>query len=287
MKRARWKREVVNYLGVLVGAAMVALALDLFLVPNRIAAGGASGLATVVHYVAGWSVGTVMLIVNIPLFLLSIRIIGFSFGVKTLVGTVGTAVFVDLLAPYVPVLTTDPALATIYGGVLAGVGIGITFRFGGSTGGTDMAARLISRYTTISVGRSLLIVDGTVIALAGIVFSPELAMYALLSVFLTSKTIDVIQEGPSYAKAAFIISERSNEIGTRILTELDRGATSLDGKGLYSGEDRDVLFVIVARHEIEQLRHLVGVIDPDAFVVIADVANVLGEGFRRGSPAAP
>ncbi len=240
MRRA--KRVAIDYIGVAAGSALVALALDWFLVPNKIAAGGVSGFATVLHYVFGWPVGVVMLAVNAPLFVLSIRYVGLRFGVKTIFGTVVTSVLVDVLAPFLSPLTRDPVLAAIYGGVLAGIGIGVTFRYGGSTGGTDMAARLLHRFTGISVGRSLLIFDGFVILLAGIVFNPELALYAFLSVFVTSKAIDVIQEGSSYAKGAFIISEKAGEIGDRILRELDRGVTALKGKGLYTQSDREVLF---------------------------------------------
>lgn len=282
MSKAR--RVVVSYLGVIVGSAMVALALDWFLVPNRIAAGGVSGFATVTHYVFGWPVGMTMLAVNVPLFLFSIRVFGFRFGLRTLAGTVVTAVLVDVLAPVLHPLTQDAALAAIYGGVLTGVGIGITFRYGGSTGGTDMAARLLNYYTAISVGRSLLIFDGFVIALAAVAFNPELALYAFLSVFVTSKAIDVMQEGSSYAKGAFIISDRAKEIGDAILKQLDRGATALKGKGMYTQEDRDVLFVIVARNEIHQLRQLVHEHDSRAFMVITDVSDVLGEGFRMNEP---
>ncbi|MFO7319850.1 MAG: YitT family protein [Limnochordia bacterium] len=278
MRRA--KRVAIDYIGVAAGSALVALALDWFLVPNKIAAGGVSGFATVLHYVFGWPVGVVMLAVDAPLFVLSIRYVGLRFGVKTIFGTVVTSVLVDVLAPFLSPLTRDPVLAAIYGGVLAGIGIGVTFRYGGSTGGTDMAARLLHRFTGISVGRSLLIFDGFVILLAGIVFNPELALYAFLSVFVTSKAIDVIQEGSSYAKGAFIISEKAGEIGDRILRELDRGVTALKGKGLYTQSDREVLFVIVSRQEIHALSKLVHSVDPRAFMVITDVSDVLGEGFK-------
>jgi len=281
---SRVRRTITSYLGVILGGALVALALNWFLVPNRIAAGGVSGLATITHYVFGWPVGVTMLAVNLPLFLASIKVLGPRFGVKTVIGTVATSVLVDLTAPYITPLTQDAALAAIYGGVLTGAGIGITFRFGGSTGGTDMAARLLNHYTAISVERSLLIFDGIVIGLAAITFNPELALYAFLSVFLTSKTIDVMQEGSTYAKGAFIISQRAREIGNRILYELDRGATALKGEGLYTREDREVLFVIVARHEIQQLRELVHREDANAFMVITDVSDVLGEGFRMHDP---
>ncbi|WP_304172566.1 YitT family protein [Limnochorda pilosa] len=278
MVKPRWQR-VLSYVWVLVGTLGTALALDVFLVPNQIAAGGVSGLATITYHWFGWPVGMVMLAINIPLFLASLRTLGREFGVKTIVGTVSISLWTDLLAGRVQPLTEDPLLAAIYGGILAGVGMGVCFRAGGSTGGTDMAARMVAHYTRMSTGRALLLADGLVILLAALAFSPELALYALLAVFLTGKAIDFVQEGQGYAKAAYIISTRADEIGQAVLTELQRGATALRGKGLYTGEDREVLLVIVSRAEVAHLKGLVSEIDPRAFMVIHDVHEVLGEGF--------
>lgn len=274
----RWQRAL-SYLWVIVGTLGTALALDLFLVPNQIAAGGVSGLATITYHWFGWPVGMVMLAINIPLFLASLRTLGREFGIKTIVGTVSLSFWTDLLAGVVQPLTEDPLLAAIYGGILAGAGMGLCFRAGGSTGGTDMAARMVAHYTTMSTGRALLLADGLVILLAALAFSPELALYALLAVFLTGKAIDFVQEGQGYAKAAYIISTHSAQIGQAILTELQRGATALRGKGLYTGEGREVLLVIVSRTEVAQLKGLVSRLDPRAFMVIHDVHEVLGEGF--------
>lgn len=284
VQAGRWRRAAGEYLGILVGAAVTAVALDWFLVPNRIAAGGVSGLATITYHLFGWPVGITMLALNVPLFLAGLWAIGLRFGVKTLVGTVATSLFIDAFAPYLRPITQDPLLASIYGGLIAGLGLGITFRFGGSTGGTDMAARLIQRLSTLSVGSALLAVDGAVIFASAIAFDPEVALYALISVFITTKTIDLVQVGEAYAQAAFIISEKAEEIGSAILNDLERGATSLSGRGLYTGAKREVLFVIVGRHEIQALRKLVRAIDPGAFVAITDVSDVLGEGFGEMGP---
>ena len=283
-KRA-WTKAAGEYAGILAGAAVTAVALDWFLVPNRIAAGGVSGLATITYHLFGWPVGVTMLALNVPLFIAGLRVIGLHFGLKTLVGAVAISAFVDTLAPYLEPITKDPLLASIYGGFIAGLGLGITFRFGGSTGGTDMAARLLQRFSSLSAGSALLAVDGAVILASAIAFDPEVALYALISVFITTQTIDLVQEGRPYAKAAFIISEKSDAIGEAVLRELDRGVTALSGRGLYTGTQRQILFVIVGRDEIHALRSLVREIDPRAFVVIADVSEVLGEGFRdMGSP---
>lgn len=275
----------LSYLWVILGTLGTALALDWFLVPNQIAAGGVSGLATITYHWFGWPVGVVMLAINIPLFLASIRFLGGEFGVKTLLGTVSLSFWTDLLAPFVQPLTTDPLLATIYGGILAGAGMGLCFRAGGSTGGTDMAARMVSHFTALTTGRALLLADGLVILAAALAFSPELALYALLAVFLTGKAIDLVQEGQSYGKAAYIISTRPKEVGAAVLQELKRGGTSLQATGLYTGEQREVLLVIVSRSEVAPLKGLVSRIDPRAFMVIHDAREVLGEGFGPMSPA--
>lgn len=282
--KSRFWWQAYGYLAVVLGALITALSLDWFTVPNRIAAGGVSGLATVLHYLFGLPVGLTMLALNVPLFLAAVRVLGGQFGIKTLVGAVSLSLFVDGLAPVLEPLTHDALLATLYGGVLAGIGMGITFKWGGSTGGTDLAALLLSRYTKRGVGQSLMAIDFGIIAFAGAVFNAELGLYALISLFLTSKAIDVVQEGVAYAKAAYIISDHADEIGRRVLVELARGATSVAGRGLYTNEERQVLFVIVARAELAELKRIVHAVDPNAFVVITEAHEVLGEGFKGIRP---
>ncbi len=274
------KKVVLGYGGVLVGVIITAIGVSYFLIPARIAAGGVSGLATVIFHLAGLPVGITMLLFNFPLFALSWRIIGPLFGAKTIFGTLAISVFVDLFSRFPVPVTEDLLLCAIYGGVLSGVGLGIAFRSGGSTGGTDMAAQLVARFFPMSVGQALLIVDGFVIVLAGIAFGLELAMYALIAVFITTKTVDVVQEGQSYAKACLIISDHPEIIGERIMERLERGVTMLDGRGMYTKYDKQVLLVIVSRLEIAKIKEIVAESDKKAFVIIYDVHEVLGEGFR-------
>lgn len=262
-----------------VGCLCVALALNWFLVPHKIAAGGVSGFAVVVYHTLGIPVGATTLAVNIPLFLAALRVLGAQFGAKTIIASVLMALLIDVTAPYTGALTADTALAAIYGGALSGVGLGLVFRAGGSTGGTDIVAYLLHAWLHLGRGRMLLVADGFVILLAAIFFNAELALYGLLGAFLTSRTLDLLLEGRAYAKAAFIISDHAEEIAQMILTEMDRGVTALDGEGMYTRKRRRILFVIVARNEIVRLERGVARIDPKAFVVVTAVNEVLGEGF--------
>jgi uncharacterized membrane-anchored protein YitT (DUF2179 family) len=276
---AIWVR---NYTGITLGAIITAVALNMFLIPNKVAAGGVSGMATVLHYLLGFPVGVTMLALNIPLFLAGVKVLGAKFGIKTLYGAAVLSLVIDATAPFTPVLTRDLLLSSLYGGALSGLGLGLVFRFGGTTAGTDLAAAIINKLTRISVGQSLLSVDFFVIASAGIAFhSAELALYALISLFLTSHIIDLIQEGPSTAKAFIIISPRAGLIAKSIMSELERGVTYFQGKGGYTDEPREVLFCVVGTGEIMRMKDLVYGIDPHAFVIVADTHEVLGEGFTR------
>lgn len=265
---------------------MVALALNWFLVPHRIAAGGISGLAVILHHLFGVPVGAITLAINIPLFVAGLRVLGTRFGAKTVVGTILMGLVIDATAPFTGPLTSDTVMAAIYGGALSGLGLGLVFRAGGSTGGTDIVAHLLHHWFHLGRGRMLLVADGLVIFLAAIFFNAELALYGFLGAFLTARTVDLVQEGSPYAKAAIIISDRSDEIAQMILHDMDRGVTALEGEGVYTGKRRRVLFVIVARDEMVRLEREVARIDPDAFVVVTDVNEVLGEGFsaRKRTP---
>ncbi|RKO65797.1 YitT family protein [Desulfofundulus salinus] len=271
-----------EFLGVTLGVVLTALGLDLFLVPNKIAAGGVSGLATVFHYLTGAPVGMTMLALNVPLFAMGIYRLGLKFGFRSLYGTISLSLVVDALAPHLPVPTHDPLLASIFGGVLTGLGLGLVFRYRGTTGGTDLAAAILRTYTGANVGQLLFLVDGMVVLIAGFTFNSwELAMYALITIFVTAWLIDLVQEGISYTKAFFIISQKADEIAAAVLQELNRGATALKGRGMYTGMERDVLLVVVNRSEVTRLKDLIYKVDREAFVILADVHEVLGEGFKQ------
>lgn len=278
---AKRLKNIKEFLGLTLGITLTALGLDMFLIPLKIAAGGVSGLSTILHHVFGVPVGMTMLALDAPLFLLAIKQMGMAFGLRSLYGTVLLSVLIDVLAQFVTVPTQDALLSCIYGGVVAGMGLGITFRFKGTTGGTDLAAALLSRWTGIPVGQCLMFFDGSVILVAGLTFGAEPALLALITVFITAKVIDVVQEGWSYAKAALIISNNNDKISQEIMLQMDRGATALLGKGLYTGTNREIVLSVVTQREVSQLKELVYEIDPNAFLILADVHEVLGEGFKR------
>lgn len=274
-------KTVVEIAGVTLGVLLTALGLDIFLIPSKIAAGGVSGIATVLHYILHVPVGMTMLLLNIPLFIMGVYRLGLKFGFRSLYGTISLSLLVDGLAPYMPVPTRDPLLAGIFGGVLVGLGLGLVFKYRGTTGGTDLAAAVIRTYTGANVGQLLFMVDAFVVLGAGFAFrSWELAMYALITIFITAWLIDMVQEGFSYAKAFYIISSQPEKMTAAVLQEINRGATVLRGRGAYSGTDRDVLLVVVNRSEVTRLKDLIYEIDSKAFVILTDAHEVLGEGFK-------
>jgi uncharacterized membrane-anchored protein YitT (DUF2179 family) len=281
-------RPVRDYFWMTLGILITAYALDAFLIPNRIAAGGVSGLATVAFYAlrdAGLPaipVGVMMLVVNLLLLSIGIRLRGWRYGAKTIYGAVGLSIAIDVMATFVqPLATKDPLLAVLWGGALSGIGMGMVFRVGGNTGGTDIVAQLLTKKINLGVGQLMLLVDAGVLLVAALKFGPELALYGAVAVFVTTTTIDVVQEGLSTEKAAFIFSKMNDQIGAAILTELGRGATAFAARGVYTGEDREVIFCVVSRRELDDLKNIVHELDPDAFLVISDVHEALGEGFKE------
>lgn len=258
---------------------LIAISLTSFLVPNRIAAGGVSGLATVIYYISSFPIGVTMLIINVPLFFIGLKILGMRFGLRTIYGIITLSVFTDLLQPHMTALTNDLLLASIYGGVIGGIGLGIVFRSRGSTGGTDMIASLINYFTGITVGEGLLIADGVVVFLAGIFFNLEVALYALVTIFINSQTIDIVQEGLNVKKGVLIISDKNDAINEMIVKDLNRGSTEFEAKGGYTGNKKDVLLCVISRSEVSELKKEVAKIDQNAFIIINDVHEVLGEGF--------
>jgi len=270
-----------------VGIAMTAWGLDAFLVPNRLAAGGVSGLATVIYY---WSkanmgivvpVGIGMLLMNAVLLAVAWRFRGLGYVAKTLYGAVGLSVLVDVLAPFTPALASDDLLlAALYGGAICGLGMGLVFKAGGNTGGTDIVGQLLSRRLPFGVGQIMLVVDAGVMLLAALQFGPKLALYGAVAIFVNSTAIDLVLEGISVEKAVWIISDHVDRLGESINLELGRGATRIEATGVFTGERRGTLLVVLSRNELDSLKAIVAAIDPDAMVIISNVHEAIGEGFK-------
>lgn len=290
-KRIRFVKLLKDYLTILFGSFITAMALNIFLVPYKIAPGGVSGIATVLFYISDGrlSVGLTMLALNIPLFVAGIKLVGGRFGIRTLFSTVALSIIIDStagLGQYIQLTflsTQDILLVSIYGGFFMGLGLGIVFRTDATTGGTDLAARILHRFfPNVTMGKLLLFIDSSVIVFAIIAFNNlQLGLYAILTLYISSHVIDAILEGVNYAKAVFVISDKSDLISGRILKELDRGVTGLEGMGMYTRKQKQVLFCVVTRQQIPVLKTLALEVDPNAFVIMADVREVVGEGFGR------
>jgi uncharacterized membrane-anchored protein YitT (DUF2179 family) len=270
----------IEYAYLLLGAAIVAFAFNAFLLPNRIASGGVSGISTIFMYVFGFEPALTQWALNIPLFIVGVILLGRQFGIKTLVGTVFLPFFVFLTRNVEPV-TNEPLLAALFGGIGVGVGLGLVFRGKASTGGTDLAAQIIHKYTGLTLGVAVLLLDGLVVTASAIAFDIEFALYALIGLYVTGKTIDLVQIGLGYAKVAYIISSTPDEIRQAILNDLDRGVTKISATGGYTESDRPVLMCVLHQTEVIKLKHLVRKIDADAFVIVHQANEVLGEGFQR------
>ena len=266
---------------VLTGTVITAFGMAVFLVPNKIAPGGVSGLATILHYTLNLPVGVVMLVINVLLFLVAFRQMGKKFAFKSLYSTVLLSLLLDIIQ--IPAPTTDRFLACVYGGVLMGIGIGLVFRGGASTGGTDLVARMIhKKFRTIGENWLLFILDFAVVVMAAIFFDTELALYALAAVYLSSKLIELVSEGLRTPMAFYIISQKPEAISKRIIDEMERGVTALTGVGMYSGEQRNILFCILeGQHQVATLKRIIKEEDRKAFVSMTAVREVMGEGFKE------
>lgn len=286
-----------DFVWIIIGSIITAAGINIFLVPYKIAPGGVTGIATVVYYLSGFRfpVGVTMLVLNIPLFLFGMKFIGGRFAFRTLFSTLFLSFAIDTTDPFTRYFaehylvkpentpsSPDLLLYSIFGGFIMGAGLGLVFKSGATTGGTDLAARIVNHFVpAFTMGQILLFIDASVVVFAAVAFkSFQLGLYAIVTIFIASQVIDAILEGVNFAKALFIISDKSEDISKRILVELDRGVTALKGTGMYTGSEKQVLFCVVHRAQLPQLKEIVRKIDTKAFVVLADIREVLGEGFK-------
>ncbi|MBG9757358.1 YitT family protein [Lysinibacillus sphaericus] len=274
------RENIVDYVYVIVGAAVIAIGFNVFLLPNQVASGGVSGISTILHGLFGWNPGIVQYAFNIPLFIAGVLLLGKKFGIKSFIGTI-TLPFIVLLTNSWEPWTDNPLLGALFGGIVVGLGIGLVFKGNASTGGTDLLAQIITKYTGLTLGTSVLLIDGIIAISAAVVFDLEKGLYALIGLYVTTKTIDIIQLGFSQSKMVYIITLKQDEVREAIYAEINRGVTKLQAFGGYKGEARPVLMVVVYQTEFTKLKQLIKSVDPSAFVIVSDAYEVLGEGFKR------
>lgn len=282
------RRSVVEVLYILLGTGLAGFAIAAFILPAKIASGGVNGIATIMYHVAGWDPGLVMLAISIPLFLLGLRIFGKLYGFKSLAGTLLLSFWVSLfgkltayngLLPYIDRM--DTLLSAVFGGVLLGSGIGIVMRSGANTGGTDIIAQIVSRFTPLAMGTALFLTDALVIVLGAVVFGFERALFAVMTLYISGQMVNfmVMSLGTKYAKTAYIVSEKHEAIGGRIIAELHHGGTLINGMGIFTGQSRPMLMAVVPNQKINALMQIVHEEDPKAFMFVHETYQALGEGF--------
>ncbi|MED4127052.1 YitT family protein [Shouchella miscanthi] len=274
-------KHIKNIVFILLGTALMAFGLVYFNMQYNLADGGVTGITLLLYFLFQFNPAISNLLINIPLFFIGWKMLGRTTFFYTLIGTFSLSLFLDLFQriPFSIALADDLMLAALFAGAIVGVGLGIVFRFGGTTGGADIIAKLCLRYFGWSIGRTFLVFDSCVIVISLLYLDLREAMYTIVYVFIAAKVIDFIQQGSYSAKAAFIISDDLEQISEAILREMGRGATALKGKGSFTGNDKEILYCVVARNETVRLRSIVHRIDPHAFMAINDVTEAAGEGF--------
>lgn len=274
------KPAFFDYVQIIIGATFVGLAFNIFLLPSRIAAGGISGVSTILYELFGYNPAVVQWVINIPLIVLGLVLAGKEFSAKTVVGTFFVP-FVIFMTHNINLSVDNPLLSSIYGGIMLGIGLGIVYRGNGSTGGTALIAQLLKKYTGISSGFSQLIVDGVVVVTSAFVFNFELALYALMSIYVTSKVIDFVQLQTSPTKLVLIITEHEEKIQAVIQNEIDRGLTKVKSTGGFSNNDKTMIFCVVEQSEAVYLKKLLQTAEPSSFVIFLNASEILGTGFSR------
>ena len=275
------KEILIECIETIIGTAIMAIGISLFLLPNQLSSGGFSGIATITYYLLNISVGTMVLVLNIPLFIIAFFKIGKSFFFKSLLGTISLSVFIDFFEKFKP-LTQDRFLACIYGGIIIGLGTAIVLRSRSSSGGTDLISNIIREYNhKIRMGTVIVIIDTIIIALNIIFFKElEIGLYSAIAIYLDGKMIDIIFEGIYFTKLLFIISDKNEQIAKTIGKEIKKGSTGLYGKGMYSNEDKLILVCAAPRNDISKIKELARNIDPHCFIILSNAREVFGEGFK-------
>ncbi|GAA0448135.1 YitT family protein [Lentibacillus halophilus] len=272
------KHWITEYAQIIIGASLVALAYNVFLLPAKLAAGGISGVSTIVFELYSITPAMTQFFVNLPIFIIGWIALGSNFSWKTLVGTVWVPFMIYVTAEF-PYTISNPILGTIYGGIILGIGLGTVYKGGGSTGGTGAIAQIVKKFTGLSSGYSQLIVDGFVVISSVFVFNLELTLFALICIFITGKTIDIVQLRPSDSKLVMIITEKEDNIQRLISQQIDRGVTKVRTVGGFSNQDKTMIFCATEQQEAVELKRRLQDEDPAAFVVFISASDVMGRGF--------
>lgn len=278
LQKAAWREQFWAWLQIVIGCVIGAAAYPTFLDPGKIAPGGLTGVAMILKHLWGWDIGITSLILNIPLFIIGYRAMGKVFAFRSLVATILFSLAIDLLP--LKEIPVEPILGTLYGGILLGIGLGFILRGGATTGGTDMAARMVHKYLPfLSVGMFLFLIDCVVVIAAWIFIGSSEALYALICIFVSSKAVDMVMLGLSQNKACFVITDAWERVSRRLLDEMERGVTQLTAKGAYTGKDRPVVLCVLPPQEVSRLKEIVRQEDERAFMFITEAHEALGEGF--------
>ena len=289
------KQWLIDYAFIIIGSFILATGYVYFITPHKIVPGGVYGIAIVVHHLTkgmfsfwpdGFPVGLFGLILNIPLTIAGIKILGPRFGIKTVVGFVLASAFIDgityLRADGDVPLVHDVLLSCVFGGVLIGFGLGLIFKSRATSGGSDIIAMIFAKYTRLPLGKLMIYVDSAIVLFGLAAFGDwHIPLYSWVTIYITGRAIDLTLEGASYNKAMLIVSQKHPEIKQKILADLDRGGTYLQGEGLFSGEQKRLIFTVVSRREVAILEEYINRIDPAAFITVMDAREILGEGFQN------
>jgi uncharacterized membrane-anchored protein YitT (DUF2179 family) len=276
-----WLKSVIL---VLIGAFIMSAGIVYFISPYKFVPGGVYGISIVLHHLFGLPIGIMALSLDIPLTLLGIKILGPRFGWKTVLGFISLAVFVDLLGYFqgnTPLVEGDPLLSAIFGGVLLGIGLGLVFKSKASSGGTDIVAMILGKYTKMSLGQLIIYVDSVIVLIGLFAFKDwTIPLYSWIIIYITGKVVDLILEGSTFEKSLFIISDKYDEIKTKIIEDIKRSGTLISGTGLYSDNNKQIIFTVVTRRELAMLKEYIQEVDPNAFVAVMNAHEILGNGFK-------
>jgi uncharacterized membrane-anchored protein YitT (DUF2179 family) len=277
------KKQTAPTLQIVLGCAIMGLSYSMFLIPHHFVPGGVSGLAIIINYFIKLPVGAMIIVLNIPIFVFGLRTMGKKYVLKSLAGMLISSVMIDAFNQVlrIPSATDNKILASIYGGILLGIGLGIVFRGHASTGGSDIIGMVVSKYTGISIGFGIMITDFIIISASGFAFRQlEAPLYGYIVLFLSTKVIDMILEGWNYSKLVIITSNRTVEIEKFIMNTLERSGTALKSRSLYLNREGEIILTVIHRKQLAELRDFIKEIDPQAFVIINDTYDILGKGFK-------